>query len=324
MILFQKGGKNRFLPKSKDDVKPLTKPYIRPNEQAQDNVGMQQAAYSTTLMNPADAKRPSHSKMPWPPYDDYYQENKLAGELNPYDKLNPTPDTTYENIGDYTFKLVDASYLPKLEYNNTINQPLDVRLSPGMHRFVKDVYLPELKKRFKDRVTAKLSSGYRPLEEQKKLYESGASKTLNSEHLTGQAADLQLYDNGKWMYGSNYDNDSLFNEVVNFNDSIANANDIFYGKNYENFKDLPHFGEYKTLYEAKKNIKDAEDRRKLGKAIKGNREAQEKLDEQLKLKAQFEELARRKADTIPRMPGANAGINSLIKDIEYNTPRSIR
>jgi len=39
--------------------------------------------------------------------------------------------------------------------------------------------------------------GIRTLEEQKKLVQSGASKTLNSRHITGHAVDLVPYINGK-------------------------------------------------------------------------------------------------------------------------------
>ena len=39
--------------------------------------------------------------------------------------------------------------------------------------------------------------GIRTLEEQKNLVEKGASKTLNSRHLTGHAVDLVPYINGK-------------------------------------------------------------------------------------------------------------------------------
>lgn len=39
--------------------------------------------------------------------------------------------------------------------------------------------------------------GIRSLEEQKNLVEKGASKTLNSRHLTGHAVDLVPYINGK-------------------------------------------------------------------------------------------------------------------------------
>jgi hypothetical protein len=274
------------------------------------------------FMNPADALPTRHEGLPWPPSDGHYQKESVAGSLDPKtDTLNPVPDTTYTNLGDYVVQLVDASDIPSLEYNNTTKQPLDTRVGAKMHNFLKDTYFPQLKKRFNGRVTAKMSSAYRPLEEQKKLYEAGSTKTLNSEHLAGDAADLQMYDNGKWMYGSNYDNDSLFNEVINFNDSIANANDMFYGKNYEGFKDYPHFALNKTLHDAKKGLENKKDRQALGRAIRANKEEQRKLDEKLRLKAQFEELNRRRADTIPSLRARSASIASLSEDINNSIPK---
>lgn len=40
-----------------------------------------------------------------------------------------------------------------------------------------------------------ISSGKRTLEEQRRLVETGASKTLNSRHLTGDAIDFYVIDN---------------------------------------------------------------------------------------------------------------------------------
>lgn len=49
--------------------------------------------------------------------------------------------------------------------------------------------------------------GMRTLEEQRKLVERGASKTLNSRHITGHAVDLVPYINGRlrWEWGPIYD-----------------------------------------------------------------------------------------------------------------------
>ena len=45
--------------------------------------------------------------------------------------------------------------------------------------------------------------GLRTIEEQKRLFDSGASHTMSSKHLTGQAVDLVPYVNGKlrWEWG---------------------------------------------------------------------------------------------------------------------------
>ena len=49
-----------------------------------------------------------------------------------------------------------------------------------------------------------VTCGLRTLEEQKKLFASGASRTMRSRHLTGHAVDLAAYVSGKltweWSY----------------------------------------------------------------------------------------------------------------------------
>ena len=44
--------------------------------------------------------------------------------------------------------------------------------------------------------------GLRTLEQQKELYEKGASQTMKSKHLTGDAVDLMAYINGRGSCGS--------------------------------------------------------------------------------------------------------------------------
>jgi peptidoglycan L-alanyl-D-glutamate endopeptidase CwlK len=45
--------------------------------------------------------------------------------------------------------------------------------------------------------------GIRTIEQQKELVKSGASKTLNSRHITGHAVDLVPYINGKLRWNRN-------------------------------------------------------------------------------------------------------------------------
>lgn len=49
----------------------------------------------------------------------------------------------------------------------------------------------------KDPFDFSVHDGLRTIEEQKKLFNSGASKTMDSRHLTGHAVDLVPYLNGK-------------------------------------------------------------------------------------------------------------------------------
>jgi len=53
--------------------------------------------------------------------------------------------------------------------------------------------------------------GMRTQEEQKALYDSGASQTMNSKHLTGDAVDLMAYLNGRASW------------EISFYDDIADA-----------------------------------------------------------------------------------------------------
>ena len=67
---------------------------------------------------------------------------------------------------------------------------------------------PELQRLFKEVVKhfdCSVIEGKRSLEEQKKLFNEGAAKTLNSAHLTGDAVDVYPYpidyeDRDRWHY----------------------------------------------------------------------------------------------------------------------------
>lgn len=52
-----------------------------------------------------------------------------------------------------------------------------------------------------------VTCGLRTIEEQKKLVEAGASQTMNSKHITGDAVDLMAYIDGRGSWELNlYDN----------------------------------------------------------------------------------------------------------------------
>lgn len=80
--------------------------------------------------------------------------------------------------------------------------------------------------------------GKRTLERQKELFASGASKTMNSRHLTGHAVDL-----GAWVDGAvSWDKKwyAMINEAMQ---EAAGKLDIpvEWGGNFKGFFDGPHF-----------------------------------------------------------------------------------
>lgn len=80
--------------------------------------------------------------------------------------------------------------------------------------------------------------GVRTLERQKILFKSGASKTMNSRHLTGHAVDLGAWANGQvdWSW-------SLYLEIAKAMKAAANelGVSIVWGGDWPKFKDGPHF-----------------------------------------------------------------------------------
>ncbi len=80
--------------------------------------------------------------------------------------------------------------------------------------------------------------GRRTLERQKLLYQSGATRTLNSRHLSGHAVDL-----GAWVGGSIRWDWPLY-ENINQAMQLAAAEQnvpVEWGGDWQSFKDGPHF-----------------------------------------------------------------------------------
>jgi len=80
--------------------------------------------------------------------------------------------------------------------------------------------------------------GRRTKSRQRKLYESGASQTLNSRHLTGHAVDLAAWVDGhvRWDW-------PLYYKIA---DAVKQAAEelnipIEWGGDWESFKDGPHW-----------------------------------------------------------------------------------
>ena len=80
--------------------------------------------------------------------------------------------------------------------------------------------------------------GVRSIERQRKLYASGASKTLNSRHLTGHAVDLAPYVDGavSWHWPQYY---VLEKAVKAAADELGIP--IVWGGDWSSFKDGPHW-----------------------------------------------------------------------------------
>lgn len=80
--------------------------------------------------------------------------------------------------------------------------------------------------------------GLRTLEKQKILFKTGASKTMNSRHLTGHAVDLGAMVNNevRWDW-------PLYNLISNAMKRASEIEDvnIEWGGDWISFKDGPHF-----------------------------------------------------------------------------------
>jgi peptidoglycan LD-endopeptidase CwlK len=80
--------------------------------------------------------------------------------------------------------------------------------------------------------------GLRTPERQKALYESGASQTLNSRHITGHAVDLGAWvgDEVRWDW-------PLYHKIAAAMKDAANKVNvpIEWGGDWHTFKDGPHF-----------------------------------------------------------------------------------
>lgn len=80
--------------------------------------------------------------------------------------------------------------------------------------------------------------GLRTEERQRKLYNSGASQTTNSRHLTGHAVDLAPYINGaiSWHWPHYYELERVIKGVA---DRLGIA--VEWGGDWTRFKDGPHW-----------------------------------------------------------------------------------
>lgn len=83
-----------------------------------------------------------------------------------------------------------------------------------------------------------VTEGVRTIERQRQLYNAGASKTLNSRHLTGHAVDLAAYVGGRlsWDWPLYYKIAAAMKEAA----KELNI-PIVWGGDWITFKDGPHF-----------------------------------------------------------------------------------
>lgn len=80
--------------------------------------------------------------------------------------------------------------------------------------------------------------GLRTSERQKQLYDSGASTTMNSRHLTGHAVDLGAYVAGevRWDWPLYY---KIYDAMIEASQELCIP--IEWGGNWKSFKDGPHY-----------------------------------------------------------------------------------
>lgn len=90
-----------------------------------------------------------------------------------------------------------------------------------------------------------VTCGKRTKEEQIALVKSGASKTLNSRHLTGHAVDIAMIVNGKISWDIEY-----YNYAADLILTVAKELKIpvVWGGSWETFHDCPHFELSRKVY----------------------------------------------------------------------------
>ncbi|WP_439291469.1 M15 family metallopeptidase [Lonepinella koalarum] len=95
--------------------------------------------------------------------------------------------------------------------------------------------------------------GVRTLERQKELVAKGASKTLNSRHLTGHAVDLVPYP-------VNWDKWSEFKQLADTVKQAAKQLNvpIVWGGDWTSFKDGPHFELDRAVFDILPALKDGD------------------------------------------------------------------
>lgn len=83
-----------------------------------------------------------------------------------------------------------------------------------------------------------ITEGLRSKERQKKLFASGATRTMNSRHITGHAIDVAAVVNGEinWSW-------ALYEKIAEAIKAAAKELrvPIIWGGNWKTFKDGPHF-----------------------------------------------------------------------------------
>lgn len=102
---------------------------------------------------------------------------------------------------------------------------------------------PDLQKVFKAAISDapfdfSITCGLRTKEEQKKLFDEGKSKTMNSRHLTGNAVDVCVIVDGKASWA--FEHYSKLSEHV-LKTAKGLGVPMVWGGSWESFKDGPHF-----------------------------------------------------------------------------------
>ncbi len=97
--------------------------------------------------------------------------------------------------------------------------------------------------------------GRRSADRQKELYDSGATRTLNSRHLSGHAVDL-----GAWVGGSLRWDWPLYEKIAYaMKAAAARLNTpIEWGGDWAHFRDGPHFQLPWTAYPIRAHVQDEE------------------------------------------------------------------
>ena len=91
-----------------------------------------------------------------------------------------------------------------------------------------------------------ITEGVRTIEKQREYFAKGASKTMNSRHLTGHAVDLVAYIGGevRWDW-------PLYHKIADAMKRAANSLNvpIIWGGDWKSFKDGPHFELDRKVYQ---------------------------------------------------------------------------
>lgn len=93
-----------------------------------------------------------------------------------------------------------------------------------------------------------VTEGLRTVERQKQLYKAGATKTMNSRHLTGHAVDLAAVVDGevRWDWPLY---DKIADAMLYAAGLLGHA--VVWGGSWASFKDGPHFELNRNFYPAK-------------------------------------------------------------------------